>query len=208
MQERQTNRELYFEELAATSKKYFIPYISEFKKIERGMSILEIGCGDGGNLLPFAEMGCDTTGVDISSGRIEDAIRFFRKRSARGTFIASDIFKMKELEHKFDLVICHDVLEHIADKTDFLSKMPQYLKPGGLVFLSFPAWQMPLGTSIEQFEKLVRKHAIPVVDRRLFFINPHYEVKFGLKPRRLPSLLAAVPYVRNFFTTSCFYLLA
>ena len=64
------------------------------------------------------------------------------------------------------------------------------------------------GTSIEQFEKLVRKHAIPVVDRRLFFINPHYEVKFGLKPRRLPSLLAAVPYVRNFFTTSCFYLLA
>ena len=145
MQERQTNRELYFEELAATSKKYFIPYISEFKKIERGMSILEIGCGDGGNLLPFAEMGCDTTGVDISSGRIEDAIPFLRKRSARGTFIASDIFKMKELEHKFDLVICHDVLEHIADKTDFLSKMPQYLKPGGLVFLSFPAWQMPFG---------------------------------------------------------------
>ena len=129
MQERQTNRELYFEELAATSKKYFIPYISEFKKIERGMSILEIGCGDGGNLLPFAEMGCDTTGVDISSGRIEDAIRFFRKRSARGTFIASDIFKMKELEHKFDLVICHDVLEHIADKTDFPPRCPNTSSP-------------------------------------------------------------------------------
>lgn len=257
MQERQTNRELYFEELAATSKKYFIPYISEFKQIGRGMSILEIGCGDGGNLLPFAEMGCDTTGVDISSGRIEDAIRFFRKRSAKGTFIASDIFKMKELEHKFDLIICHDVLEHIADKAAFLSKMPQYLKPGGLIFISFPAWQMPFGghqqicrskalshlpfihllpaclykalletggetqarieelldikktgTSMERFEKLVRKHAIPIVDRRLFLINPHYEVKFGLKPRRLPSLLAAVPYARNFFTTSCFYLLA
>ena len=65
MQERQKNRKLYFEELSITSKKYYIPYISKFKKIKEGMNILEIGCGDGGNLLPFAELGCSTTGVDI-----------------------------------------------------------------------------------------------------------------------------------------------
>ena len=44
------------------------------------MNILEIGCGDGGNLLPFAELGCSTTGVDISTGRIKDAILFFEER--------------------------------------------------------------------------------------------------------------------------------
>ena len=35
------------------------------------MNILEIGCGDGGNLLPFNELGCNTTGVDLSAGRIK-----------------------------------------------------------------------------------------------------------------------------------------
>ena len=40
MQERQKNRKLYFEELSITSKKYYIPYISKFKKIKEGMNIL------------------------------------------------------------------------------------------------------------------------------------------------------------------------
>ncbi len=54
MQERHRSREQYFKELAITSRKYFIPYITRYKKIEAGMNILEIGCGEGGNLLPFS----------------------------------------------------------------------------------------------------------------------------------------------------------
>lgn len=256
MQERQKNRKLYFEELSTTSKKFYIPYISKFKKIEEGMNILEIGCGDGGNLLPFAELGCSTTGVDISAGRIKDAILFFEERHIKGNFIASDIFKLKSLEHNFDLIICHDVIEHIENKVMFLSNLPKYTKPGGLIFRSFPAWQMPFGghqqickskiishfpfihllptfiykailkmsgenegcikellaiketrTPIELFERLVRKNRITIVDRQLFFINPHYEIKFGLTPRKLSAIIAGIPYLRNFFTTSCFYIL-
>ncbi len=97
MQERQKNRRLYFEELSITSRKYYIPYISKYKKIKKGMNILEIGCGDGGNLLPFTELGCNTTGVDLSAGRIKDAILFFEERQIKGNFIASDIFKLKGL---------------------------------------------------------------------------------------------------------------
>jgi len=255
MQERQHNRELYFKELALTSRTYYLPYIARFKRMERGMNVLEVGCGDGGNLLPFAETGCNVTGVDLSENRIKDAIRFFAEQQAQGTFIASDIFLLKGLEHSFDLILCHDVIEHIERKAAFLSDLKHYLKPGGIVFMSFPAWQMPFGghqqicrnkvishlpfihllpsplykgilkaggetqarieellsikqtrTSIELFEKLA-KQEFTLADRRLYFINPHYEVKFGLKPRRLPAPIASIPYVRNFFTTSCFYLL-
>lgn len=256
MQERQTNRRLYFEELSITSRRYYIPYISGFKKIEKGMKVLEIGCGDGGNLLPFAEVGCHTVGVDISAGRIKDAIRFFKEREVEGDFIASDIFKMKDLEHSFDLILCHDVIEHIGDKAGFLSNLPKYLRPGGVIFMSFPAWQMPFGghqqigksrfvshfpflhllpaalykgvlkmagedagcinellsirktrTTIESFERLAHRLHLKVEDRLLFFINPHYEVKFKLKPRKLAAAVAGIPYLRNFFTTSCFYIL-
>lgn len=256
MQERQKNRKLYFEELSTTSKKFYIPYISKFKKIEEGMNILEIGCGDGGNLLPFAELGCSTTGVDISAGRIKDAILFFAEKQIKGNFIASDIFKLKSLEHNFDLIICHDVIEHIEDKATFLFNLPKYTKPGGLIFMSFPAWQMPFGghqqickskiishfpfihllpasiykgilkiggeniscieellsiketkTPIELFEKLAHKKRMTVINRQLFFISPHYEIKFRLSPRKLSSIIAGIPYLRNFFTTSCFYIL-
>ena len=220
------------------------------------MNILEIGCGDGGNLLPFAELGCNTTGVDISAGRIRDAILFFEERQIKGNFIASDIFKLKGFEHKFDLIICHDVIEHIKDKATFLSNLPKYINSEGIIFMSFPAWQMPFGghqqicksktishvpfihllpafmyksilkmsgenedcikellsikeTSppIELFERLVRKNHITVVDRQLFFINPHYEIKFGLTPRKQSAIIAGIPYLRNLFTTSCFYIL-
>ena len=70
MQERHKNRKLYFHELAQTSQKYFIPYIKQFKQLGQDSRILEIGCGDGGNLLPFAQMGYYTLGVDISERRI------------------------------------------------------------------------------------------------------------------------------------------
>ena len=62
MQERQVNRQQYFNELALSSEKYFVPYITRFKKLSKDMRVLEIGCGDGGNLVPFAKMECSVLG--------------------------------------------------------------------------------------------------------------------------------------------------
>ena len=61
--------------------------------------------------------------------------------------------------------------------------------------------------TIEMFRNLVKQTGYQIVDQQLFFINPHYEVKFGLSPRKLGRVLSSVPYLRNFFSTSCFYLL-
>jgi SAM-dependent methyltransferase len=259
MQKRQTDRRQYFDELAQTSERYFLPYVESRMPIGTGTTVLEIGCGDGGNLLPFARRGCIVTGVDIAARRIEDARTFFAEAGVEGRFIASDIFKLKELEHTFDLIFCHDVLEHIPDKRTFLHNLRRYLAPkeGSTVFMSFPAWQMPFGghqqicrnsllshfpfihllpralyrlilkvggekencirelleikttkLPIERFERLARQTGLRIIHRQLYFINPHYETKFGLRPRKLPRWLSHIPYLRNYFTTSCFYLLS
>ena len=110
MQHRQKDRKLYFNELSATSWKYFLPYIERYLPIEQGMNVLEIGCGDGGNLLPFSERGCEVVGVDLAECRINDAKRFFEEAGAKGRFIASNVFEMRDIEHHFDLIICHDVI--------------------------------------------------------------------------------------------------
>ena len=255
MQKRQSDRAMYFKELAATSRKYYIPYIQTYKAIKTGMNILEIGCGDGGNLLPFSEMGCNTTGIDIAESRIKDAKRFFKEVNAKGMFITSDVFKINDLENCFDIVICHDVLEHIDNKERFLIDLKKFLSKDGIIFMSFPAWQMPFGghqqickswlashlpfihllpkllyvgllrlchekqetinellsikhtqCSIESFRKIALGE-YKIINQQFYFINPHYEIKFGIKPRKLSPIISSIPFIRNYFTTSFFCIL-
>lgn len=139
MQNRHTNRRQYFEELARTCEKYFLPYINKYKQIDCNTKVLEVGCGDGGNLLPFAKAGCYTLGVDLAACRIDDARRFFKERRVKGEFIASDVFELKELHKSFDVIVCHDVIEHIGDKRRFLKLLQLFLADDGVVFMSFPA---------------------------------------------------------------------
>lgn len=256
MQERHNNRRRYFEELAETCTNYFIPYIKLWHEVAPRMKILEVGCGEGGNLLPFSQIGCNVTGVDIAAGRIEEAKRYFIEKQAKGRFIAEDFLKLKGSEHKYDIVICHDVLEHINDKEMFLSCIGSFLKEDGVIFMAFPAWQMPFGghqqicrnrilshapfihllprvlykgiirlaresedclnellsirrtrITIEAFERLVSQTGLTIQDRTLYFINPHYKVKFRLTPRRLTNSLSSIPYLRDFLCSSCFHIL-
>lgn len=254
---RSITRQQYFDELSLTSEKYFVPYIEQHCPLAVGRRVLEVGCGVGGNLAPLAARGCEVTGIDLDADNIVAADECFAARGLAGRFVSQDFFAMEETaEAKFDVIVCHDVIEHIGAKEAFLSKMGRLTAPEGVVFMSFPAWQMPFGghhqncrsrwvshcpylhllprglyrwvleragesestvgelleikatrTPVELFERVCRKAGFTIEDRRLYFINPHYETKFGLKPRRLWPVIAHLPWVRNFFTTSCFYLL-
>jgi hypothetical protein len=62
--------------------------------------------------------------------------------------------------------------------------------------------------SIGRFNRIIKKERY-IVDKRVYwFINPNYEIKFGLKPRRQTSLISSIPWLRNFFITSCYFLLS
>lgn len=255
MQKRHTDRRRYFSEEAATTEKYFMPYVSRFVNLD-GASVLEVGCGEGGNLLPFARMGCRVVGVDLSPLRIDEARKFFSQEDAAGTFVCQDVFEYAGDGRKFDLIMAHDVIEHIGRKVRMLGGLRRLLAPGGRLFVAFPAWHMPFGghqqiarsrvlsrlpfvhllpgrmyervlrlfgedeftvnellsirrtrCTVEMFESAVAQAGYTVCDRQLWLVNPHYDVKFGLRPLRLNRLLSSVPYVRNFVSTSCFYVI-
>lgn len=63
------------------------------------------------------------------------------------------------------------------------------------------------GISIERFERIVRDTGWQVVLKQHYLINPIYEFKFNLKPRRQWSPVTKVPYLRNFVTTCVYYLI-
>jgi 2-polyprenyl-3-methyl-5-hydroxy-6-metoxy-1,4-benzoquinol methylase len=257
MQKRHRDNDLYFSELASTCRQYYIPYLQKVIKVEN-ISVLEIGCGHGGNLLPFYERGCYVVGIDIDKSKIETAIFLFAREKiepALFEFRIEDFYSTIDTR-KYDLILVHDVIEHIRDKEVFMGKAKQMLADNGIIFYRFPAWNMPFGghqqlcsnklssmlpfthllpvsiytkylnifkeknTTISElleikqckvtivlFQKLVFKTGLKIIDRSLWFINPHYKIKFGLPPLKLNRRIASIKYLRNYFTTSCFYLL-
>ncbi|MDR3119260.1 MAG: class I SAM-dependent methyltransferase [Mediterranea sp.] len=255
MQKRHFDRQQYFIEQAKTSEEFYAAFINKDLPIKRGLSVLEIGCGEGGNLLPFAEKGCRVSGIDRSGTRIKQAENFFKLQHYPACFYEGDFFEMecKGEEDRYNIILVHDVIEHIGKKDLFINRIKQFLAPDGIIFWAFPAWQMPFGghqqicksicsklpfihllpgpayrlllkcagekqncieelmdikrcgISIEKFEKLLQDQHLSITNRCLWFINPHYKQKFNLKPRRLYPFIAGMKYMRNFFTTSCFY---
>ena len=257
MGNRYQDRHQYFNELVETSTAYYLDYVRRFSLIGPHVRILEIGCGEGGNLLPFARLGCEVTGLDLAAGKIENAKEFFREKGAEGAFFYADFFEFPLQDKPFDLILVHDVVEHIApeDKQRFLERVREFLAPGGVAFFAFPAWQMPFGghqqnctrkplrapwihllpkflyrgllrlfkepenhvselldiyrsrMTVERFERLSKAAGFKVVNRTLWFINPHYKAKFGLNPVRLRLGLDRIPGLRNLFATSCWFVI-
>lgn len=64
------------------------------------------------------------------------------------------------------------------------------------------------GISIERFERILKHENFKIDKRVYYFINPNYETKFGLKPRKQIQLITSIPWIRNFFTTAMYYVVS
>ena len=259
MHDRHLDRELYFREQAHTTSKHVIPFIGSVLPVTTLLSVLEIGCGEGGNLLPFLEAGCKrVTGIDLSESKIENARKFYSAIPGGDMveFIAADIYDSGNTG-LFDLIMMRDVLEHIHDQERFISFVRKFLSPGGVLFIAFPPWDNPFGghqqmcdnrvlsklpwihllprplysrllrvagetparieglleiketgINIGRFERAIKKEGFSVLRKSLWIINPNFEVKFGLRPRRLPVFAGRIPFLRNFLATTGYYLIS
>ena len=148
MFENHTKRQKYFEEQIYTTQNYVIPFVEGFIEFNENTEILEVGCGEGGNMKPFLDLGCKLTGVDLSQGKIENAKRFFQDHDfhQKLTLIHNDIYNLEsELKNKFDFIFLRDVLEHIHNQERFIRFIKKLLKPNGKIFFGFPPWQNPFG---------------------------------------------------------------
>lgn len=62
------------------------------------------------------------------------------------------------------------------------------------------------GLSIERFERILHKTNWVTASKIHFLLNPIYEWKFKLKPRKQAAIVTKLPYFRDFFTTCVYYL--
>ena len=73
-----------YDQQVENSREYVLPFMEKTHTIGVGTTVLEIGCGEGGVLLPFVERGCQCVGVDLNPDRIVRAKVFLEKEVAAG----------------------------------------------------------------------------------------------------------------------------
>jgi len=121
-----------------------IRYSTVFRRVKRGMNIIDIGCGRGyilkglysNKLKPNLYLG-----VDIRRKALENLEKF--KTNFRVETLQMDIRTdcyLEQYSNLFDLAICFEVIEHFEAKyLDYvLRQIKRVLKPGGILMLSTP----------------------------------------------------------------------
>lgn len=61
--------------------------------------------------------------------------------------------------------------------------------------------------SINRFEKILKQLHYHIERKRFYLINPIYRFKFKRTPREQFKILAGIPWLRDFFTTTVYYLI-
>lgn len=101
-----------------------------------GKRALDVGCGAGLLCEPLARLGAAVTGVDAAEENVAVAAAHAKVAGLPIDYRCGDVAELG-LKH-FDLVTSMEVIEHVADKAEFLAALKAALAPGGLMVLSTP----------------------------------------------------------------------
>lgn len=99
-------------------------------------TILDAGCGTGGNLSMLGEFG------EIAAFEFDDTARDIASRRLGADIPFGALPDQLPFEGRlFELITLFDVLEHIEADTESLIALKARLKPGGLILVTVPAFQ-------------------------------------------------------------------
>jgi 2-polyprenyl-6-hydroxyphenyl methylase/3-demethylubiquinone-9 3-methyltransferase len=109
---------------------FFGRYVSSWQ----GLKALDVGCGGGFSCEFMAELGAVVSGIDQSAKCIESAQEHADSSGLKIDYRCGFSEKLLYEDNTFDIVICVDVLEHIADLDKTIIEIHRVLKPQGLFF--------------------------------------------------------------------------
>jgi 2-polyprenyl-3-methyl-5-hydroxy-6-metoxy-1,4-benzoquinol methylase len=111
--------------------------------------ILELGCGTGWLASMLGNIG-PTTGIELSPVAIEKA----KSRFPDVEFICADITQVHEWHQQFNIVVSHEVIEHLNDQIQHLSLAHKVLDKGGILILTTPNHRMFTKFAVPKAEDL------------------------------------------------------
>ncbi|HWD51850.1 MAG TPA: methyltransferase domain-containing protein [Acidimicrobiales bacterium] len=114
---------------AENSAGYLLPHLRP------GMSLLDVGCGPGTITVDLATRLAPgrVVGLDASAEVLAEARTIAVDGPSGLTFAVGDVFNLDYEDGAFDVVHCHQVLQHLGDPVAALVEMKRVCRPGGLV---------------------------------------------------------------------------
>jgi ubiquinone/menaquinone biosynthesis C-methylase UbiE len=121
-----------------------------------GLSVLDLGCGNGCYTIELARRSARVCGVDIQFSKLRE----FRSNITRFQAVAE---KLPFASDSFDVITMIEVLEHTDDDAMALRECYRVLQPGGALVLFVPNKFYPMESHPCQWGRHQLGHNIPFV---------------------------------------------
>jgi len=101
-----------------------------------GLSILDIGCGGGLMAEPLARLGASVTGADAAEGNIRVASLHAAQQELPIDYRATTSEALAAEGHSYDVVMALEIVEHVAEPSEFIATCRDLVRPGGMLIQS------------------------------------------------------------------------
>jgi SAM-dependent methyltransferase len=106
------------------------------REFARGGRVLDMASGEGYGSRLLAEVASAVVGVDVDHEAVRHATQ--THPGSRVRFLQGSITALPLPSRRFDLVVCYEALEHLADQEALCAEAARVLAPGGLFVVSTP----------------------------------------------------------------------
>lgn len=146
----------------------------------KNIKLLDIGSGGGLVCKPMYELGANITGIDANEHNTKAAMAYAREHNMEIKYVNNTVedYVLKNNE-KYDVILCLEVIEHVANPKEFVQNISKLLKQNGILIFS------TINRTFKSFTQ-----AIIIAEFILNWVpkNTHRYSKF-VKPSELVSML-------------------
>lgn len=99
-------------------------------------TVIDIGCGDGRNLLRLCKAGFVCTGVDISPTALERAGNHLRSQNQSAFLVEASLTKLPFAAESVEAITAFDVFGQVPDSTTAIMEFARILQAGSVIILN------------------------------------------------------------------------
>jgi ubiquinone/menaquinone biosynthesis C-methylase UbiE len=153
---------------------YHLEYAFHLLGDVRGKTVLDLGCGKGGNIIPLLERGARVIGIDISPDLIAIAQKRLRDANLEASLMAGDAYETGLPDESVDAIFCIGLIHHLDIKL-VRDEMWRVLRKGGVIILREPvrfskgyAWLcsfLPAREDVSEYEHPLTREELSIMTR-------------------------------------------
>ncbi len=145
------------------------PVIPEFSGLlvehgKTGGHILDVGCGNGRNLIYLAELGYRVTGLDSAPTALHLTNEWLDRNGLSGDLLRSDMrYPFPIADESFDALLSTQVIHHALLETVLftIGEITRVVRPGGFILITVPVFK-ETSESEEEWEEIEHHTFVPL----------------------------------------------